>query len=101
MLAIAILGTEHAPSFSLFFSFDLELLDNISTCAYNRVVPTSPCLQSPTQEQARIEALIERLAADKALIGRVVLAALISLFTVIGQFLYVYLGLEAYADSFT
>ena len=61
--------------------FDLELLDTMSTCAYDRVVPASPCLQSPTQEQARIEALIERLAADKALFGQLVLAVLISLFT--------------------
>ena len=71
----------------------------MSTCAYSRVVPAVPCRQSPTQERARIEALIERLAADKALFSSLVLAALISLFTVIGQFLYVYLGLEAYAES--
>jgi hypothetical protein len=51
------------------------------------------------KERARIETLIERLAADKALFGQLVLAALISLFTVIGSFLYVYLELEALAES--
>ena len=44
--------------------------------------------------------MIERLAADKALLGQLLLAVLIALFTVVGQFLYVYTGWKAVADSY-